>query len=246
MICAYRYCCCSGTYAMRSRRSEYYVNHYREKGKNKDRKDYATSNTIFLIRNSNLSSFQRNLYPWEPHPSGVHCTRSTSRPIPAVISRWRVRNEKKTQWEKHRFSPVFHDLRATITRATHISTIRVCTHFSLFSTPLNGRFVLINLDAQGTDQTPYRKHIFNDVHGSNSTAVPHRENSLWQFVMAGIRNANGSAVLCNGSSGLAKWVDKNGRWPNANAWNCCCCPASKTNTHAVINHQNHINNNDNI
>lgn len=71
--------------------------------------------------------------------------------------------------------------------------------------------------------------------------------------MAGIRNASGSAVLCSGSSGLAKCVDKNGRWPNANAWNCCCCPGSKPNdgnqsretfyiilwTHAIIIYGDH-------
>jgi len=54
-----------------------------------------------------------------------------------------------------------------------------------------------------------------------------KKYSLWQFAMGGMRKASGSVVLCKGSNGLAKCVDKNGRWPNAKAWNCCCCPESK-------------------
>lgn len=63
---------------------------------------------------------------------------------------------------------------------------------------------------------------------------------LWQFAMLGMRKASGSAVRCNGSSGLAKCDDRNGRCPNAKAWNCCCCPASKTRKNCFYFHRSII------
>lgn len=48
--------------------------------------------------------------------------------------------------------------------------------------------------------------------------------------MVGILKARGSELLCRGSRGLVKWLDRNGLWPKAKAWNCCCCPRTESTT----------------
>jgi len=39
------------------------------------------------------------------------------------------------------------------------------------------------------------------------------------------------SVLWSGSRGLPKCPERKGRWPNAKAWNCCCCPRRDSTTH---------------